>query len=57
LTVIDAQRPGTESAEAVGVLAGRRVGRRDRFEAVGLLLGILGVLVVVAVTVGAGPSP
>ena len=51
------QRPGRESADGVGLLAARRVGRRDRFEAAGLLLGILGVLVVVAVTVGAGPSP
>lgn len=57
MTVIDVPRPGSETADVVGVLAGRRVGRRDRFEAVGLLVGILGVLVVVAMTVGAGPSP
>ena len=48
-----ATRPGRESADGVGVLAGRR----DRFEAVGLLVGILGVLVAVAVTDGAWPSP
>jgi hypothetical protein len=57
MTVIDAPRPDREAADGVGPLAGRRVGRRDRFEAVGLLVGILGILVVVAVTVGAGPSP
>jgi hypothetical protein len=57
MTGINTPRPGRESADGVGALAGRRVGRRDRVEAAGLLLGILGVLVVVAVTVGAGPSP
>jgi hypothetical protein len=36
--------------------AGRtRRGGRDKFEALGLLLGILGILVVVAITVGAAP--
>ncbi len=57
MTVIDAPPLRRDSADRVGELAGRPVGRRDRFEAVGLLLGILGVLVVVALTVGAGPSP
>ena len=34
-----------------------RVGRRDKAEAIGLLLGILGVLLVVVVTFGAAPGP
>jgi hypothetical protein len=34
----------------------QRVGRRDQVEAVGLLMGILGVLLVVVVTLGATPS-
>jgi hypothetical protein len=33
-----------------------RVGRRDQVEAVGLLLGILVILVVVVVTLGATPG-
>lgn len=39
--------------EAIPV--GRRVRRRDELEALGLLLGILGTLLVLAVTVGAAP--
>jgi len=46
---------GTGLAGGSGVLVGRRASRRDRFEALGLLLGILGVLLVVAMTVGAAP--
>jgi hypothetical protein len=34
----------------------QRVGRRDQVEAVGLLMGILGVLLVVVVTLGATPG-
>jgi hypothetical protein len=41
-----------ERAGGVRIPVERRARRRDRFEAVGLLLGILGVLLVVAVTVG-----
>ena len=33
-----------------------RVARRDQAEAVGLLLGILGILLVVVVTLGATPG-
>ena len=40
-------------ARGSGILVGRRASRRDKFEALGLLLGILGVLLVVAMTVGA----
>ena len=57
MTGINAPRPARDSADGVAVVAGRRVGRRDRIEAAGLLIGILGVLVVVVVAVGAGPSP
>ena len=52
-----------EAPEVSGYLAGRaatasalHVGRRDQIEAVGLLLGILGVLLVVVVTLGATPG-
>jgi hypothetical protein len=44
-----------ELAGSLGILSGRRVSLRDRLEAFGLLLGILGVLLVVAMTVGAAP--
>lgn len=46
---------GRELAGGSGILVGRRASRRDRFEALCLLLGILGVLLVVAMTVGAAP--
>jgi hypothetical protein len=46
---------GGEPAGGSGILVGRRTSRRDRFEVVCLLLGILGVLVVVVMTVGAAP--
>ena len=42
-------------ASGSGILVGRQASRRDRFEALGLLLGIIGILVVVAITVGAAP--
>lgn len=38
-------------------VAVRRVGRRDQVEAVGLLLGSLGIVVVVVVTLGTTPGP
>jgi len=46
---------GGEQAGGSGILVGRRASRRDTFEALGLLLGILGVLLVVAMTAGAPP--
>jgi len=46
---------GREVAGGPGILVGRRASRRDRFEALCLLLGILCVLLVVAMTVGAAP--
>lgn len=44
---------GRELAGGPGIVVGRRTSRRDRFEALSLLLGILGVLLVVAMTAGA----
>jgi hypothetical protein len=46
---------GLDLTGGSGILVERRASRRDRFEALGLLLGILGILVVVAMTVGAAP--
>jgi hypothetical protein len=52
-----------EAPEVSSYLAGRaasaparRSARRDEFEVVGLLLGILGVLLVVVVTLGTTPG-
>lgn len=55
MTTIERSALGDERAGDAGLPAGRRAGRRDSYEAVGLLLGILGVLIAVVVTVGAGP--
>ena len=44
---------GLDLTGGSGILVERRASRRDRFEALGLLLGILGILIVVAMTVGA----
>jgi hypothetical protein len=55
MTTIEAPGLSRERAGGAGILPGRGARRRDRFEALGLLLGILGVLLVVAVTVGAAP--
>jgi hypothetical protein len=55
VTTVEAPEPAGELAGGAGILVGRRARRRDRFEALGLLLGILGVLLVVAATVGVAP--
>ena len=54
MAIIEARRPGPAPAGDAGVPVSQRTGRRDTFEAVGLVVGILGVLLVV-VTIGAGP--
>ncbi len=49
-------RPHREGWPAIeDIPAERRVRRRDELEAVGFLLGILGILLVLAVTVGTAP--
>lgn len=55
VTTIERSALGDGRAGDAGVPVGRRAGRRDSYEAVGLLLGVLGVLIAVVVTVGAGP--
>jgi hypothetical protein len=52
MATVEAPEPARELAGGAGILIGRRARRGDRFEALGLLLGIL---VFVAVTVGAAP--
>ena len=48
------ERRGGVAGNAVVPVA-RRVRRRDEFEAIGLLLAVLVVLLVLAVTIGAAP--
>lgn len=55
MTTTPAREPGGELGGGAGILVGRRARRRDEFEALGLLLGILGILLVLAVTVGVAP--
>ena len=52
MTTVEAPDPTRQLADDVGILVGRAARQRDRFEVVGLLLGLLGVLVVVAATIG-----
>jgi hypothetical protein len=56
MTIAEAPEVSTYLAGHAGPGLARRVGRRDQVEAVGLLLGILGVLLVVVVTLGATPG-
>jgi hypothetical protein len=51
------QRPelGQDPAGGPGTLVARRASRRDRLEALGLLLGILGMLLIVSIAVGSVP--
>jgi hypothetical protein len=46
---------GREPAGPAGILVGRPTRRRDHFEALGLLLGMLGVLLIVALVFGVAP--
>jgi hypothetical protein len=55
MTTIESPELSRDLASGSGILVGRQASGRDRFEALGLLVGILGVLLVVAMTVGAGP--
>ena len=48
------ERGGDVVGSAVALVA-RRVRRRDEFEAIGLLLAVLVVLLVLTVTLGAAP--
>ncbi len=56
----DAGRPGSTDTPVTRhrtISVGRRLaGRRGEFEALGLLVGILGILLVAVVTVGSTPA-
>ncbi len=52
---IEVGEPGGELADGAGIPIGRRAHGRNEYEMLGLLLGIFGVLLVLAVTLGAAP--
>jgi len=54
---IEASERGGDSADAAGIPIGRRAQRRNEYDALGLLLGVFGVLFVLAVILGAAPRP
>ena len=54
MPTIEAPRSHGSAASAAESRVGRPGRRQDEFEAVGLLLGIFGVLLILVVTVGAG---
>jgi hypothetical protein len=55
MTATEAPETGRQRAGGPGNLVERQARRRGDIEALGLLLGILGVLLVLALTVGASP--
>ena len=54
-TTIEVRERGADAVGGVQTLVAPRVRGRDEFEALGLLLGVLFVLLVLAVAVGATP--
>ena len=56
MTTADAPEVSSYLAGRARPAPARRGARRDEFEVVGLLLGILGVLIIVGVTLGATPG-
>lgn len=55
MTATQAPETGRPRAGGPGTTVERQALRRGEFEAVGLLLGILGVLLILAVVFGAAP--
>jgi hypothetical protein len=53
---VEATLPAPEQAGFAATEIGRQTSRRDSLEAVGLLLGILVILLVVTLVVGASPQ-
>ena len=53
MTTFATSQPGGEPVGIGGIAVVRRSSRRDTVEALGLLLGVLGILLGLALTVGA----
>lgn len=53
MTTFATREHGREPSDIAGIVARRRSSRRDTFEAIGLLLGVLIILLGLALTVGA----
>jgi hypothetical protein len=56
MTTAEAPEVSSNLAVRARPAPARRGARRDEFEVVGLLMGILGVLIIVVVTLGATPG-
>ena len=56
MTTIEARERGGELAGGTGIPVERPARRRDELEMLGLLLGILLVLLVLALTIGVGQA-
>lgn len=52
MAIVKAGEPAGGPRGRTGTLIGRRGSRRDELEALGLLVGILGILIVVAAIIG-----
>ena len=52
---VEATLPGRDQADGAAIETGRQTNRRDSFEAIGLLLGILVILFLVTLAVGVTP--
>ena len=52
---VEATLPAREQAGSAAIETGWQTNRRDSFEAVGLLLGILVILLVVTLVIGLAP--
>ncbi|MGO9181148.1 MAG: hypothetical protein ACLQBX_12535 [Candidatus Limnocylindrales bacterium] len=56
MTSIEARELDGDLTRKAGIPVARRSSRRDEFEVLGLLAGILLVLLVLALTLGVGPG-
>ncbi|MGO9177848.1 MAG: hypothetical protein ACLQBX_09205 [Candidatus Limnocylindrales bacterium] len=56
MTSIEAREQIGDLAGRAGTQVGPRTRRREEFELLGLLLGILLILLVLALTIGVGPA-
>jgi hypothetical protein len=56
MTSVEAREVDGDLSGRAGIPVARRTSRRDEFELLGLLAGILLILLVLALTLGVGPT-
>ena len=56
MTSVEAREVDGDLTRRAGIPVARRTSRRDEFELLGLLAGILLILLVLALTLGVGPG-